>query len=108
MNRKTIPFFVSTLVAAVEWLLFELIRAPYRPPVDMTTLLGTEKYTVATLMAAIFIVGLLAIVFAIGLSGLTRRGYSVFAIWLICLAFGIGIVIFYPPWPVTPADLIWK
>src|SRR5689334_18279569 len=39
--------------AAVEWLLFELIRTPYHPPYDMLTLLGQEKYAVFGLMGVI-------------------------------------------------------
>ena len=37
----------------VEWLLFELLRAPYRPPQDMTTFLGAEKFGVMAIMAVL-------------------------------------------------------
>jgi len=56
---RTIRFAVAILALAfIEWVLFELLRAPYRPPEDMTTFLGTEKYAVIAFMMLLAGVGL--------------------------------------------------
>src|SRR5262245_15091713 len=58
---RTSRIMITTIVVAIiEFLLFELIRAPFRPPYDMSTLLGRqEQYIVIGFM------GLLAVAWAI-------------------------------------------
>ena len=108
MNRRTIPFVITTVVAIVEWLCFELLRTPYRPPNDMSSLLGTEKYAVLPVMGVIVVGWLICLVISLVSRPLTRTGYISFAIWLACLISGFGLIVYCPPWPVTPYDLIWK
>lgn len=50
------PIAAISLLVLLEWALFELQRMPYRPPVDMSTLLGGgEIFVVRLLMAAIVV-----------------------------------------------------
>jgi hypothetical protein len=49
LPRKRLAAAIVVL-GFVEWFLFELVRTPYRPPQDMTTFLGVEKYAVLAVM----------------------------------------------------------
>jgi hypothetical protein len=98
---------VTILTAIAEWLLFELVRLPYRPPYDMTTLLGTEKYTVLDVMYIIAGGWLACLVIIRWVHGpFTRREYAAFGAVLIMLAIVIGLLVWHPLWRVTPFDLI--
>ena len=97
-----------TSVCVLEWLLFELLRVPYRPPQDMTTFLGTEKYTVIA-----FITLLAVISFAWGAWLILRRTWTrqdvlfVMAV-VVSLSLSVGLAVLLPSWPVTPWQMILR
>jgi hypothetical protein len=96
------------VVAVVEWLLFELIRIPYRPPQDMKTLLGQEKYSVVVFME-ILALGWTVYVLLDGRSPLPRvRDGLAFAALLSVVAAVVAAIVIYPPWPVTPLDMVFR
>ena len=98
----------TLLIAFVEWLLFELIRTPYRPPNDMATLLGQEKYGVVGFMGVIQAVWIGTVLWLALSSRFTIRDYLAFTALLgVLLAVG-GYLVRNPPWPVSPLDLILK
>ena len=97
---------VTVGVAAVEWLLFELLRMPYNPPTDMTTLLGQEKAGVPVLMVMIA-AGWALFALYDGLQPWpSAREVIAFAALLCVLAAVGGLVAYFPAWPVTPPDLL--
>jgi hypothetical protein len=96
----------TILLALIEWLLFELVRIPYRPPYDMLTLLGQEKYAVLDLMAVVLAVWLAFLILSWFRATFTIRDYLAFAALLAVLSAVLGLVVSYPPRPVTPFDLI--
>lgn len=101
---------VVTIVALglVEWLLFELLRAPFRPPHDMTTFLGREKYAVMAFMLALALGGFGLLVKWAASSIWTRRDVAVISLVLMFLM-GAGIyVVICPGWPVTSLQWILK
>ena len=106
---RTIRFAVAILVLAfIEWILFELIRAPYRPPQDMTTFLGTEKYAVIAFMLLLALVGLGAMCWWAARSAWTKRDITAVAI-LVSVIMGAGIyVVIKPSWPVTPLNWVLR
>ena len=98
----------TLLIAFVEWLLFELIRTPYRPPHDMRTLLGQEKYGVVGFMGVLFTIWVATTLCLALSSRFTLRDYLAFTALLgVLLAVGRYLV-GNPPWPVTPLDLVWE
>lgn len=112
MTRQGLPTkrIAATLCVLVflEWLLFELLRAPYRPPQDMTTLLGTEKLWVIAFMAVLAMLGF-GILFWWSLgSTWTRRDGTVIAILATVLVIAGSVVVLAPSWPVTPFHLILR
>ncbi|MCC6680625.1 MAG: hypothetical protein IT445_06955 [Phycisphaeraceae bacterium] len=94
--------------AVVEWVLFEFVRTPYRPPQDMTTLLGTEKYAVITGMLVLALFGSGLFLWWILRSTWTRRDVATIAILVIVLIVAGSIVIVAPPWSVTPFQLLLR
>jgi hypothetical protein len=92
----------------VEWILFELLRAPYRPPQDMTTFLGTEKYAVMAFMLILALAGIALILFWAARSIWTKRDRIVFAFLVPALIGLLALVIFAPWWPVTPFHLLLR
>ncbi|WP_397570350.1 hypothetical protein [Schlesneria sp. T3-172] len=96
----------TILFAVVEWLLFEYVRVPYRPPYDMLTMLGQEKYLVFGWMLMILAGWLGFLILCWWEISFTRKDYVLFVALLICLITIFGIVIAFPTWPVTPFDLI--
>lgn len=98
----------TLLIAFVEWLSFELIRTPYRPPHDMATLLGHEKYAVVGFMGVLFAVWVGTTVCLALSSRFTLRDLLAFTALLgVLLAVG-GYLVGNPLWPVTPLERIWK
>jgi hypothetical protein len=90
----------------VEWLLFELLRAPYRPPQDMTTFLGTEKYGVIAFMSVLAVIGF-GLLFWWGVSSAwTRRDVVVIALLASIVVVAGSVVGLAPSWPVTPFHLL--
>ena len=105
MTRHALP--IKRVVAAIcglvftEWLLFELLRTPYRPPQDMTTFLGTEKYAVIALMVGVGVGGLSLILWWAARSAWTRRDVTAVALF-VAVVMGAGIyVVINPGWPST-------
>ena len=95
-------------LAFVEWVFFELIRAPFRPPQDMTTFLGTEKYAVIALMLGLAVGGLGLILLWGARSTWTKRDLTVVAL-LGVVVMGAGIyVVINPSWPVTPLNQVLR
>ncbi|SFI81486.1 hypothetical protein SAMN05421753_112188 [Planctomicrobium piriforme] len=107
LPRKRIAKLLCS-IAFMQWLLFELIRIPYRPPEDMLTLLGTEKYGLIGLMVCLAAVGFLLILFWSVQSIWTKRDV-VFVSTLVLILLGSGlIIVLYPAWPVTPFNWILR
>jgi len=87
-------------------MMLELIRIPYRPPRDMLTFLGQEKYGIFALMG-IIAAGWSLYVLCDGLRPLpTARDGLAFVALLVAVAAVLTAVVICPPWPVTPLDLI--
>lgn len=107
LHMKRFATAICGLVV-MEWALFELLRAPYRPPQDMTTLLGSEKYGVILFMAGLAICGFGYVSWAATRSVWTRRSLAMAGLLLSALA-GAGVyVAFCPSWPVTPMHWILR
>jgi hypothetical protein len=112
MTRKplrTIGFGAALFgLAFIEWVLFELIRAPYRPPRDMTTFLGTEKYAVIAFMLFLAVVGFSLMCWWAARSAWTKRDVSAVTILVIAII-GAGMyVVIRPNWPVTPLNWVLR
>jgi hypothetical protein len=99
---------VIVAIAIIEWSLFELLRCPYRPPFDMRTLLGAEKYVVRDTMVAVAVVGTLYVLYRVLTSSFSIRGYFLLTTLVAILAMMAVVVVRYPLWPVTPWDLLWQ
>lgn len=107
-RAKWILFIGTIAIGLVEWLLFELLRAPYRPPVDMRTLLGTEKYSLPYLMA---FVGAVWTVASIGLLIVYRFTLRNLLTFMTIVAVLLSLFVYAaknPSWPVTPPELLWS
>lgn len=104
--RKTV-IIVATLFVGIEWLLFELIRMPYRPPFDMSTFLGQEIFAIELFMGLLAFLWLIFTVYCIVTSSFSKRDYIAFCGALGVLFAAVGILVFFPPWPVTPFKLLW-
>jgi len=101
---------VATLcgLAFAEWVLFELLRTPYRPPHDMLTFLGQEKYGVIMLMLGMLVLGAGLVVWWATRSVWTAKDITIVAS-LLALLTGAGVfVLFHPGRPVTPFNLLLK
>ena len=112
MARRVLPVkrFAGAIcgLAFLEWVLFELIRAPFRPPQDLTTFLGTEKYAVIALMLGIAVGGLGLISLWGARSTWTKQDLTVVGL-LAVVVMGAGIyVVINPGWPVTPLNQVLK
>ena len=107
LPRKRIAATLSGLVV-IEWVLFELLRAPYRPPEDMTTFLGTEKYGVIAFMLVLAVCGLVLLLWWGLRSTWTRRDATVIVILATALTLAVSAVVVAPRWPVTPFRLILR
>jgi magnesium-transporting ATPase (P-type) len=104
---RTIVFFVTLLAFTVEWCSFELLRAPYRPPHDMSTLLGRQEIEAVAFF--IVTVGLVWFGFLVWFSKRcqwTRIGIIQFAVFCGLLLVAAALIIKYPVWPVTPLNRI--
>ena len=97
----------GTLVTAfVEWLMLELLRTPYRPPADMLTFLGTEKYALVAVMIALAAVWLAVTVVVLTRTRFSIANYLVFTAVVAALAGSSGYIVGNPHRPVTPWDLL--
>ena len=107
LPRKRVAATLCGLVL-VEWLLFELLRAPYRPPHDMTTFLGTEKYAVIAFMSVLAVLGFGLLLWWAASSTWTRRDVTVLTILATVLLVAGSAVVIAPRWPVTPFHLLLR
>ena len=105
---RTIIVATTVLFACVEFLLFDLRRAPYNPPYDMRTLLGSERDCIYFFMAIIAGGWLLAAISCAMTFRFTLRDYLCFAMLVGLLITVAGILVAYPWWPVTPPELMWS
>lgn len=105
---KWILHIGTIAIALAEWLLFELLRAPYRPPEDMRTLLGREKYSVPYLMAALGIVWTVVSIWLLVSLRPTLRNLLAYMTLLAVLLSLFVYVARNPSWPVTPPELLWR
>jgi hypothetical protein len=112
MTRPALPrkrlATVIVILIFVEWILFEIIRTPYRPPYDMTTFLGTEKYPIILFMLGLAVLGLGLIVWWAVRSAWSKRDVITIALLVVVLAAALAYVVFYPCWPVTPLNWVLK
>ena len=112
MTRHPLPtrgFAAITCgLALIEWLLFELMRAPYRPPDDMTTFLGTEKYGVLALMFGLAGVGLALLSWWAARSTWTKQDIVGIVLIVTALTGAITYVVVNPLWPVTPLEWVLR
>jgi hypothetical protein len=107
MTRMRVAAIAVFLLVLLEWALFELVRMPYNPPRDMLTFLGQEKYGVMMLMGFLGISGSGALACWMLTSNLTRQDYVRLTILLGILMASFGLVALFPPWPVTPFELLF-
>ena len=104
---RLVVVVVTFCWAVFEWLLLELRRNPYRPPHDMTTLLGAERDGVVFFMlglATCWVIWLIAICVQ---SEFSHTDYVYFGLMIVLLAMIIGGLVMFPWWPVTPYELLW-
>lgn len=107
LPRKRVSATLCGL-ALVEWVLFELVRAPYRPPQDMTTFLGAEKYGVIAVMLVLAVFGFGLLLWWAVRSAWTSRDIAAVAFLATGLLVAGSIVVIAPTWPVTPFRLLLR
>ncbi len=108
-QRPKWTLWIGTIaIALVEWQLFELLRAPHRPPEDMRTLLGTEKDSLPFVMTMTGIAWAVASIWLLVTSRPTVRGLLVYMTLIAVLLSLFVSVLKNPPWPVTPPELLWR
>ena len=107
MTPRKFAFGGTSVVAVTEWLLFELLRTPYRPPHDMLTALGTEKYAVITVMGLIASLWAAALVLTVLLRRYSSRDLLHFAILLVAISAAAAYIVRHPHRSVTPWELLW-
>jgi hypothetical protein len=105
---KTVLFVGTVVVAVSEWLMFELMRTPYRPPQDMTTFLGQEKYSLLLLMYCVAAVWLAVLIWILTTAKLSIRDYLSFTTLAAVLLASVAYIVRHPPWTVTPWELLWQ
>jgi quinol-cytochrome oxidoreductase complex cytochrome b subunit len=110
MARNPLPtarFSAAILsLALIEWAFFELLRAPYRPPDDMSTFLGTEKYAVIIFMVVLAAVGLTVLTWWAARSLWAKADIVAVAILVAAIVVAVFCVTLNPRWPVTPLNRI--
>ena len=99
---------MTVVIAFIEWLLFELTRLPYRPPEDMKTLLGTERFVIHLLMGGIALGWMVGLICWSCWFKFTVREYACFVLLTGGLVTVIAILIIHPFWPVTPWELMGR
>ena len=97
----------TLLTAIVEWLMLELLRTPYRPPADMLTLLGTEKYGLAAIMIGLGIAWAIFVVLILTRTRMTITNYLVFTLVIATIMVLFCYITANPHRAVTPWHLVW-
>ena len=106
---RTMRFAVAILTLTfIEGILFELIRAAYRPPEDMRTFLGTEKYAVIAFMVFLAAVGLSLMCWWAARSAWTKRDITAVAILFPVIMLAVIYIVIKPGWPVTPLNWVLR
>jgi hypothetical protein len=96
-------------VSLMEWVLFELLRAPYRPPDDMLTFLGgPEKSAVMALMLLLATVGAGILSWWAARSVWSKSDLRLVVFEISIIASVLGFAVFCPPWSVTPFRLLFQ
>ena len=103
-NLRTLFVVVTVGAALFSWLLLELWRLPYRPPVDMTTFLGTERDAIPLLIGCIAALWVAFVAWCYATHQATVRGVSVFVLLLGILLGVVVPIIKNPPWPIASED----
>ncbi len=106
--KRRLLFLGTPAIAVAEWLLFELLRTPYRPPEDMATLLGTEKFDVFAFMVVTMGLWAAVVFWIFATDRWTLRDYLCFLALVACLTTWILFRVRYPGRPVTPWELLWS
>lgn len=104
--KLAVIFGGTTAVVLVEWLMFELLRTPYRPPEDMRTLLGVEKYQLLVFMIMVAVTWTLVVLCVFATEKSTRRERRGFLALLAVLPAMLLYIILVPHRPVTPWEII--
>lgn len=110
--RIPAPFTLPAAIAMgvfllLEWLLFELLRMPYMPPQDMTTLLGREKYTVIGIMGAIVFVMIIVMLLLRRLYPAQKARWA-YSLMLLAMIIAMTAAIVAPPWAISPPGLMFQ
>ncbi len=92
----------------LEWFLFELVRAPHRPPQDMTTFLGTEKYMIMAIMVLMAATSGIWIAYLIVHHTWTSQDIGIVLSVGASLSLLLARAALMPSWPVTPWHLILR
>lgn len=102
-SHRVRSLYGGTLTMALAaWFVFELVRAPYRPPEDMNSLLGGEKYgLLATMLVAMVIWGF-ATVSMLQDASLSSEKRVIFACFVLMLGGVFAVLVVAPAWPVIP------
>lgn len=106
--KKFVLYLGTPAFAFVEWLMFELLRTPYRPPHDMLTVLGTEKYGLVAYMIAIGLVWVGAVAVTIAMKAMKWLDYFAFVVVVVMILALIQYIVRNPGRLVTPWDLLWS
>ena len=96
----------TLLTALSEWIMVELVRTPYRPPSDMLTLLGTEKYGLVAIMIGLAAIWLIFVVVFLTRNRVTITNYLAFTAVVAAILTFIGYIISHPHRDVTPWTLM--
>jgi hypothetical protein len=107
LPRKRVAVTICSL-ALMEWLLFELLRTPYRPPQDMTSFLGTEKYAVIAFMLILAVSGFGLLLRWAVRSTWTNRDVALIGILVAVVIAAGSVAVIAPSWPVTPFEFLLK
>jgi hypothetical protein len=106
---KPLLLFLGTVaVAFSEWLMFELLRTPYRPPHDMLTFLGAEKYGLVAFMTFVGIAWAIGVVLIVATTKLTIRDLLAFIMLVAAILALVQYIVRHPHRPVTPWELLWS
>ena len=109
LRDRIVVMAVTLGVFNFEWIFLELIRSPYRPPDDMSTLLGgTEIVVVENFMGLGAIAWLICVAWFWSRFTFTRTDYIGFTAVCGALLVAAVLIIRYPIWPVARFELIWK
>ncbi len=106
-SRRAILFLGTLAVVLLDWLLFELVRTPYRPPQDMLTLLGQEKIAVVGFMSCLAIGWMAVSLWLFATTRFSLRDYLGFMTLVAVLLSAVLYIVRYPHRSTTPWEMLW-